>query len=456
MAKKVQTVYICSNCDAQSPKWSGQCFECGQWSTMQKAEMTSSKKAKSSTSVAASSEIVMLNESPLEATNSVSARLTTGIPECDRVLGGGLVSGSLVLLGGQPGIGKSTLVLQIAHAIENTLYISGEESAQQVGMRLERLGLNKTPISFMSTARLEAIIDHAKKEKPAVLIIDSIQTIASDDAEQAPGTVSQIRMCTAKLLELAKNNNITIIIIGHITKDGMIAGPKTLEHMVDTVLYLEGDQNNYFRILRGVKNRFGSTNEIGVFEMQSTGLAQVENPSAVFLAGVDQTIPGSMITVMNEGKRSFLVEIQSLVNKSALAIPQRKTSGYDLNRLQMLLAVLSKRIGMPFHEYDVFLNVIGGLKIKDVSIDLAICMSLISAYKDKILDKEMVAVGEVGLGGEIRPVPLLAQRINEAYRLGYKKMYIPAASKKLPKVDMQLIKVKNLQDLITKKKKMTS
>lgn len=441
---KTTTLYICSNCDAQFPKWSGRCLECGNWSTLQKAEMN--KKSAKKGSKPASAEITMLNTE--KVTQEKYERLSTSIPELDRVLGGGIVPGSLTLLGGEPGIGKSTLVLQLAHAIPNTLYISGEESAQQVGMRLQRLSLNKTEIPFLATAQLESIVDYAKQHTPELLIIDSIQTIASDDTEQAAGNVSQIRTCTGKLLELAKQNNIPIIIIGHITKDGMIAGPKTLEHMVDTVMYLEGDQNNYFRILRSVKNRFGSTNEIGVFEMTSTGMQEIDNPSALFLEGVDQTIPGSVVTVINEGKRCFLVEIQSLVNQTSIGIPQRKTAGYDSNRLQLLLAVLSKRLRLPFHQHDVFLNVIGGLKIKEVALDLAVCMSLISAYKDKVLDKNIVAVGEVGLGGEIRPVPQIAQRINEAERLGYKKMYIPAAHKKLPKTKIELVKIKNLSDLI--------
>lgn len=443
MAKST-TLYICTNCDAQFPKWSGRCLECGKWSTLKKSELTHS----TTKGIKSNVKITVLNHDDITQQNY--QRITTSDNELDRVLGGGIVPGSLLLLGGEPGIGKSTLVLQLAHALPNTLYISGEESEQQVGMRLKRLTLNKTPINFIATTQLETIIDIAKEQKPQLLIIDSIQTIASTETDQTAGNVSQIRMCTGKLMELAKTENIPIIIIGHITKDGMIAGPKTLEHMVDTVLYLEGDQNNYFRILRTVKNRFGSTNELGVFEMKTTGLQPVENPSALFLEGVDQSIPGSIVTVINEGKRCFLVEIQSLVNQATIGIPQRKTAGYDTNRLQLLLAVLGKRLHLPFYQQDVFLNIIGGLKVKDVAVDLAVCMSLISAYKDKLLDKNIVAIGEVGLGGEIRAIPFLEQRIKEAERLGYEKIYIPAAQKKLPKTKIELVKIKNLSDLIKK------
>lgn len=445
---KQKTLYTCTNCDAQFPKWSGRCLECGKWSTLEQSTVT--KVNKHAPQLSEKSKVTVLNQDKIDEQNL--QRLNTNISELDRVLGGGIVPGSLILLGGEPGIGKSTLVLQIAHECKNTLYISGEESEVQVHMRLKRLALEQTPISFLSTSSLEQIIDQTKKIEPELLIIDSIQTIASGELEQAPGTVSQIRSSTTKLLELAKSKQIPIIIIGHITKDGMIAGPKTLEHMVDTVLYLEGDQNNYFRILRGVKNRFGSTNEIGVFEMKEQGLLGIKNPSALFLEGVDQSIPGSVVTVINEGQRCFLVEIQSLVNRCNIGIPQRKASGFDNNRLQMLLAVLSKRLHLPFNEYDVFLNIIGGLKVKEVAIDLAVCMSLISAIKDKVLDKNIVAVGEVGLGGEIRPVPFLEKRIEEAARLGFKKIYIPDQNKIKKHKLIELVPIKNIQDLIGKKK----
>lgn len=443
---KISTIFVCVKCDAQFPKWSGRCLSCGNWSTLEKSEI-GEKNITKTISLEKEDITTLSTENQFEKIH----RIKTGITELDRVLGGGIVKGSLILLGGEPGIGKSTLVLQIANAVKKTLYISGEESAQQVGMRLERLNLEKQPISFMATADLEKIIAGSENIKPDLVIIDSIQTIASSEIDQSIGSVGQIRTCTGKLLTYAKTNNVSIIIIGHITKDGQIAGPKTLEHMVDTVLYLEGDHQHHFRILRGVKNRFGSTNELGIFEMTAKGLIGIENPSALFLEGVNQNIPGSIVTVINEGKRCFLVEIQALVTKTALGIPQRKASGYDTNRLQLILAVLGKRLSIPFYQYDVFLNIVGGLKIKEVAIDLAICMSLISAYKDMVLDKNIVAIGEVGLGGELRPIPLIENRIEEAERLGFKKIYIPPmGSKTIKTKKIKPITINHLKDLIKK------
>lgn len=454
MKKTNTTIYTCSKCDAQFPKWTGRCLECGSWSTLKETKVINSKVSGEKQEIGnlelgiRKSKIQILDSNKTSNTNT--KRISTNISEIDRVLGGGIVPGSLILLGGQPGIGKSTLVLQLCNSIPNTLYVSGEESAEQVGMRLSRLKLQKNKIAFLADTNIENIISHAISEKPAIVIIDSIQTMYSDDVESEPGNISQVRTCTGKLLETAKTQKIPIIIIGHVTKEGAVAGPKTLEHIVDTVLYLEGDAQQYFRLLRGVKNRFGSTNEIGVFEMTSSGLETVENPSAHFIEHADQTIPGSIVTVISEGKRCFLVEVQSLVNKTIFGIPQRKASGYDTNRLQMLLAVLSKRLNFPLSQYDVFLNIIGGLKVKEVSIDLAVCMSLISAYKNKVLDKNIVAIGEVGLGGEIRPVPFLEKRIKEAESLGFKKIYVPKLSKKITSNKIELVEIKNLSELIKK------
>ncbi len=441
---KSQKIYICTKCDSQFSKWSGRCLECGAWASI----VEQNQQTQQSNNI----KIIDLNHKIQDK----QPRFKININEINRVLGNGLVKASFILLGGEPGIGKSTLVLQLANSIKNTLYISAEESAEQVLLRAKRLKINNPNIKILANNNLETIINTAKKNKPDLLIIDSIQTIFTEQAENLAGSITQIKACTAKLLDLCKNHNITILIIGHITKDGIVAGPKTLEHMVDTVLYLEGDKDKYFRILRTVKNRFGSTNEIGVFEMTETGLKEIPNPSELFLQGIDQNIPGSIVTVINQGQRCFLIEIQSLVNKTNFGLPQRKTSGYDNNRLQMLIAVLCKRLNLPLNQYDVFLNIIGGLKIKDVTIDLAICMSLISAYKNKILDKNVVAIGEVGLGGEIRPIPLLKQKIIEASRLGYKKIYIPK-TKNLDKIigsikpKTQCIQVENLKNLIRTK-----
>lgn len=445
MAKE-KTLYYCTKCDSQFKKWSGQCFECNSWGTVTKYEQTNTTNSTTST---IKPDIL---DPEIKSDDTSKVRIDTSIDELNRVFGGGIVPGSLILLGGEPGIGKSTLLLQLSNAIKDTLYVSGEESKSQVSMRLKRLGLKKNEIKFISQTNTDIICNTIKKEKPQLVIIDSIQTIFTKDINSEPGNVSQVKACTVKLLETAKNNNISIVIVGHVTKDGNVAGPKTLEHLVDTVLYLEGDSKHMFRILRGVKNRFGSTNELGVFEMTGSGLIEVDNPSKLFLEGIDQNIPGSIVTVLQEGNRSFLVEIQALINKTAFGMPQRKASGYDNNRLQLLLAVLGKRLNLPFAQMDVYLNIIGGLQVKEVSIDLAICMSLISALKDTIIDTNSVAVGEVGLGGEIRPIPFIEQRIKEASKLGFEKIYIPKSQvKKTKNNSITIIGIGNLNELIKRK-----
>lgn len=444
MAKQ-KILYSCTKCDAQFTAWSGRCLECQSWGTIQKEDetFTADTDAKADIQTLTASKDTKQKDKPL------LPRLNTGIDELNNVFGEtGIVPGSLILLGGEPGIGKSTIILQLCNNIKNTLYISGEESSEQVRMRLVRLQLNKNPIQFIATNHLKAITTHIKKVKPALVIIDSIQTIYNPEATGEMGSVNQIKACTSVLLEIAKKEDIPIIIIGHVTKDGTMAGPKTLEHLVDTVLYLEGDRYQQLRFLRPIKNRFGSTDEVGVFEMTSAGLKAVKNPSAFFLENIDKTIPGSVVTVINEGSRCFLVEIQSLLNKTVFGIPQRKASGYDNNRLQLLLAVLSKRLNMRLAEYDIYLNIIGGLKVKEVAVDLAICMSIISSYKDTILDKNSVAVGEVGLGGEVRPIPLIEKRIKEAEQLGFEKMYIPDTKIDTKKYKINLVKIKNIKDLV--------
>jgi len=410
------TLYICSNCDAQFPKWQGRCQECGAWGSLHLANPDPKKSKKDSGIVAA--DTISLNNLP---TASLS-RIKTGISELDRVLGNGLVPGSLILLGGDPGIGKSTLALQLAESLpEKVLYVSGEESAQQIKLRLERLKLSGKSIDFLAEENVEIINKTALKVKPQLIIIDSIQTVYTTDAEQEAGSITQVKACCVKFLELAKKENITIVLVGHVTKEGVVAGPRMLEHLVDVVLYLEGDQYHEFRLLRGVKNRFGSTNEVGLFEMQEKGLVQVENPSEVFL-NVRSNSSGSCITAVLEGKRVFLVEVQALVSKTFFGYPVRKSSGFDNNRLQMLVAVLTKRAKLPLGTQDIHVNIVGGLKIKEPSADLAICLAIISAFYDKVLPKNLMAIGEVGLGGEIRSVSRLTDRVKEAKKLGFNNL----------------------------------
>ncbi len=427
MSKKDSVIFVCTHCDAQFPKWNGRCTECGKWGTVE----SSSKEATIVTSKKTPDTKIAAKTQTLAQISSESApRISTDISEFDAVLGGGLVHGSLILLGGDPGIGKSTLSLQVLSALGKQnpkalpLYVSGEESGQQIKLRADRLGVEAKSIAFLSQTHVETIIATIHKQKPSLVIVDSIQTIYSSDAESEPGSVTQVRACTVKLLEAAKSTNTPLILIGHVTKDGQVAGPKTLEHLVDTVLYLEGDRYQTFRLLRTVKNRFGPTNEVGVFEMTQAGLEGVANPSALFIT--QQTdLPGTAITCILEGTRPFLVEVQALVTKSVYASPQRRGSGFDVNRLQLLLAVLNQRTNYNFANKDIHINVVGGLKVQDPGVDLAICAALISALENKTLDKQLIVLGEVGLAGEIRPVRQLQERLKESFKLGYKKAWIP-------------------------------
>jgi len=431
MSTKSTTIYECSKCGAQYPKWQGRCSECGAWGTIGESRV---QEKKSKVIDSTPSEVLDLSQ---VQTKDV-ARISTGISEFDRVLGGGIVPGSLILLGGDPGIGKSTLLLQICsnHSSEGeprkcgahlqgenkyTLYISAEESAQQTKLRFERLGLNSQNLKFLSETDIDIICTTIKRNKPVLAIIDSIQTVYTSEIDSEAGSISQVRSSTVKLMETAKQNNIPIFIIGHVTKEGTVAGPRTLEHLVDTVLYLEGDQYHEFRLLRGVKNRFGSTNEVGIFEMTGVGLVEVKNPSEKFLSN-SKNLPGSVVTCIIEGSRPFLVEVQALVTKTAFGFPQRKASGFDLNRLQLQLAVLEKRFGYKFANQDVFINISGGLKIKEPACDLAICLALISALKNQALKQGSVVFGEVSLNGQVRPVSQLKRRVKEAKNLGYKNV----------------------------------
>lgn len=421
---KASTIFRCSNCDSQFPKWSGRCAECGQWGTLV-AEVGTGKKA---TAVPAG-ETVALHD--VSRTSRIQRR-ETGWGELNRVLGGGLVPGSLVLLGGDPGIGKSTLVLQTAERLAakqaKVLYVSGEESTDQIAGRLQRLTDRPAALDFLPSTMLETVLATVKKSAPDLVIIDSIQTMSSADALGEPGSVQQVRAVTARLMELAKKNGPAIILVGHVTKEGSMAGPKALEHLVDVVLYLEGDPLSPYRLLRSVKNRFGSTNDVGIFDMQDRGFVEVPNPSQIFLAE-RQDAPGGVATVILEGSRPLAVEVQALVNPTVFGMPRRTASGIDLNRLNVLAAVLSRRSGLKLASQDIFINVIGGLRIQERAADLAVCLAIASATADQALPANVIALGEVGLGGEIRQVPQIERRLQEAKKLGFSTAIIPAKAK---------------------------
>jgi len=443
------TIFTCSNCDTQFTKWSGRCLECGKWGTVLESEKTIEKKEKTKIAYKA-----LETKSLSQISKQELQRISTKIAEMDRVLGSsdisgknsGFVPGSLVLLGGEPGIGKSTLAIQLASLISPTLYISGEESVEQIKMRADRLKIKSDQLFLANETNVETICATIEKQKSALVIIDSIQTIYSQEVEGEAGNINQIRACTAKLLETAKATNTTIIIIGHVTKDGTVAGPRTLEHMVDTVLYLEGDRHHSYRILRTVKNRFGATDEVGIFEMSEIGLVPVKNPSASFLEEREENISGSVITCLMEGTRPLLIEIQALVNKTSFGYPVRKASGFDLNRLHVLAAVLQKRAGLNLNQYDIHINVAGGIKANEPAADLAVCLAIASSYKDKELGKDLVVFGEVGLGGEIRKVSQLEKRIKESSALGMKRVITHGVKEN--KTEMKIIDVKNIAELI--------
>lgn len=437
---KTSTIYICTKCGAQSLKWSGRCLECGAWGTYREDVVDSLHQAQNNAKNTALSEIIDFKN----IAEFKDERLTTNLNECDRVLGGGLVPGSLILLGGEPGIGKSTLALQIASQTKNTLYVSGEESANQIKMRAVRLAVNAEKIKFISETNIEKIIATTIHEKPNLLIIDSIQTVYSNEVDNETGGINQIRACTVKLLQMAKENNIAVIITGHITKDGQLAGPKTLEHLVDAVIYLEQRRNNDFRVMRAVKNRFGSTDEIGLFEMSANGFKEVKNPSGIFLDET-QNASGTAVSCVMEGTRPFLIEAQALVTKTVFGYPQRKASGFDLNRLQILIAVLTKRAGLNLSTQDVHINIVGGLKINETALDMAVCAAIVSSLANQNIAKDMIILGEVGLGGEVRKINKLEQRLNEAKNLGFKKALVPDYD---AKTALALIKIKNIQEIV--------
>jgi DNA repair protein RadA/Sms len=444
----IKAIYSCSKCDAQFPKWSGRCLQCGAWGTLEESVIEQKKdKLDSIMDKMGQANLIDLRELKAEK----QPRLKTAWPEIDRVLGGGILNDSLLLLSGEPGIGKSTLSAQIAGFIGQknpVLYVSGEESASQVKDRFERLNIDLEYIRFISETSVEKIISAASQVKPKLLIVDSVQTIYSTLLNSEAGNISQIRAVTVKLLELAKSKGISILLIGHITKDGQIAGPKSLEHIVDVVLSLEQEKGSNYSLLRASKNRFGSVNELGVLEMKSTGFIEVKDPGSIFLSDHLDSLPGSVVSCVLEGSRPFLVNIQALVSKTVFGYPQRKSSGLDLNRLQVLSAVIAKREKVDLSTKDIILNIVGGLKVNDPAVDLAVCGAIISSFLNKSLDPKTVLIGEVGLGGELRPVFRLEQRLNEAEKLGFKRALTFSKTKFDKKLKIELRQITSLRELM--------
>ncbi len=447
---KETTLFQCTACDAQTQKWSGRCFECGKWGTIaeQSSAQVESQKSKVKSPAAKTTSFA-------DVAGGDVKRLKTNITEVDRVLGGGIVPGGLLLLGGEPGIGKSTLILQIAEGVSRphpnlllqgegarvpspqrrelgeVLYCSGEESAEQIKMRMDRLGIAGKTIAFCSETNVDGISATIREQKPALAIVDSIQTMYSPDVESEAGSIAQVRAVTVRLLEVAKATGIPVVIIGHVTKEGAVAGPKTLEHLVDTVLYLEGERSHLFRLLRTVKNRFGAVDEVGVFEMREKGLVEVASPAQIFLEEQTEKTSGTAVTIAMEGSRPFFVEIQALVTKTHFGFPQRRADGFDTNRLQLLIAVLTQRAKLPLQQYDIYVNVAGGFQITEPAADLAVAMAIASALKNTMLPPKTVIWGEVGLGGEIRRVPFDEKRRAEAKRFGYMHIIAPPEIKNI-------------------------
>lgn len=444
---KLKSLFVCSQCGYESAKWYGKCPGCGEWNTMnEEIPQTAVKASKRAVSL---QPVMKLQD----ITEDVEKRISTGIKELDRVLGGGIVEGSLVLIGGDPGIGKSTILLQACQFIgknKSILYVSGEESANQIKLRANRLGVTTSNLGILAQTDVGSIIETIRTDKPDLVIIDSIQTMILDECSSSAGSVTQVRECTNIFMRTAKSFGIPIFVVGHVNKDGAIAGPKVLEHIVDTVLYFEGERNYSYRLLRSVKNRFGSTNEIGVFEMQQDGLKEVENPSLMMLSGRPKNTSGTCVACVMEGSRPILAEVQGLVTATGFGTPRRMSTGFDYNRMAMLLAVLEKRAGYFFNSMDTYINVVGGLRLDEPAGDLTVAMALVSSLKDIVINDNVIAFGEIGLAGEIRAVSCCEQRVAEAYRLGFEKCIIPfnnykSLSKDL-KINADIIPVRTIRE----------
>lgn len=448
---KAKTVFYCTNCGNETPRWQGKCPACGAWNTIEEhIEKPSAGSIKTKAAPVGQSKRPQRLQ---EISSEGETRFSTGMGELDRVLGGGAVAGSLVLVSGAPGIGKSTLLLQICNSLcadRSVLYVSGEESERQLKLRAERLGVAPESLFVLSETRLSDILEAAAETKPDILIVDSIQTLYNEENDSSPGSVSQVKDCTMSMMQLSKSNGITVFVVGHINKDGNIAGPKVLEHMVDCVLYFEGDPNSSYRLLRAAKNRFGSTNEIGVFEMQDSGLTEVPNPSQMLLEGRPEGASGTCVSCVMEGTRPVLAEVQALVAKTMLNVPRRVSDGFDFNRAVLMLAVMEKRAGMKMSMFDAYVNVIGGLRLDEPGADLPVVLALASSYRDQCIPDDLVAVGEVGMTGEIRSVSHMNQRLAEISRLGFKKCMIPRGGSEKLEIPggLTVYRVRNIREAI--------
>lgn len=443
--RKTRSSYVCNACGARQSKWAGQCPDCGAWNSLVETAEVARPPARAGYAGMAESARV---EALADVSPEERIRVSSGIGELDRVLGGGLVMGSVVLLGGDPGIGKSTLLLQASAALTArlpVLYVSGEESPQQIGLRAQRLGLAGNGVRLLAETHVETILATAAVERPRVMVVDSIQTLYTDGLQSAPGSVSQVRETAAQLVRFAKQHDTVVFLVGHVTKDGTLAGPRVLEHMVDTVLYFEGEPGGAFRLVRSIKNRFGAVHELGVFAMGDRGLREVKNPSAIFLSRHDQPVPGSLIMVTREGTRPLLVEVQALVDESPLANPRRVALGLDANRLAMLLAVLHRHGGVAMYNQDVFVNVVGGVRIGETAVDLPLIMAVLSSYRDRPLPLDLAVFGEVGLSGEVRPVPNGPDRLREAAKHGIRRMIVPQGN--VPKEGVAGLEIRAVRTL---------
>ncbi len=448
--KNIKTVYVCQACGYQTPKWMGKCPDCGQWETLLEERLQPVSTQRTAGPATVNKPVLIDSEIP-----NYETRIGTGVAEFDRVLGGGLVPGSMVLIGGDPGIGKSTLMLQalagMAARKTKALYVSGEESVRQLMLRSRRLGaMSEDHLWVIAETDVESVLSVVEAEKPEVVVVDSIQTMFSPEISSTPGSVSQVRDCAMRLMFLAKNTNIPVLLVGHVTKDGAIAGPRLLEHMVDTVLYFEGDRNHVFRILRAVKNRFGSTNEIGVFEMKEKGLVEVANPSAVFLSERPESAAGSTVTASMEGTRPILVELQALVSSTSFGTPRRTILGLDSNRVALLAAVMEKKLGMHLMGHDIFMNVAGGVRIDEPAVDMGVVAAIASSFLDRPIQNGSVVLGEVGLTGEVRAISHVEMRVAEVKKMGFTTCLVPAGNlKRMPQTNgIKLVGIKTVADAV--------